>query len=103
MRVILKSRHNTHFATGEYDGNRLTVFPGSRINPILSYTAMPESVKEVRNNRDLVSAEGVVLKDVVFNSPSAAAEFVTGRSVNGYVSWRIDDKISLKVYRAQNS
>ena len=102
MKVILKSKHNTHFATGKYDGSKLTVFPGSRINLVLTYDAMPESVKAARNNRDLVSADGEVLKEIVFNSPSAAAQFVTGRSVNGYVSWRIDDKISLKDYRAQN-
>ena len=102
MRVVLKSKHNTHFATAEYDGSKLTVLPGSRINLVLSYDAMPDTVKEKRSNRELVSSEGVVLKEIAFNSPSAAAQFVTGRSVNGYVSWRIDDKISLKEYRSQN-
>ena len=102
MRVILKSKRNTHFAMAEYDGSKLTVLPGSKINLVLSYDAMPESIKKTRNNKELVSADGVVLREVEFNSPSAAAQFVTGRSVNGYVSWRIDDKISLKDYRAQN-
>jgi hypothetical protein len=38
------------------------------------------------------------LVDVKFTSPSSAAQFVTGRSVNGYVAWRPDDKMSLKEY-----
>ena len=103
MKVILKSRNNKHFATAEYDGSMLTILPESRINLTISYDAISESVKEYRNNRDLVSADGVVLKEITFKSPSSAAQFITGRSVNGYIAWRIDDKISLKKYREQNS
>ncbi len=102
MRLILKSKRNTHYAVAEYDGRKLTVLPESRINSKLSFMGMSETIKSMRNNPDLVSPEGVVLKKISFSSPSSAAQFVTGRSVNGYISWRIDDKISLKDYRANN-
>lgn len=102
MRLILKSKKNTHFAIADYSGRGIIILPGSRINTFLSYDAMPKSVKMLRNNSEIVSQEGEVLKEVTFKSPSAAAQFVTGRSINGYVAWRIDDKISLKEYLKQN-
>ena len=102
MKVILKSKKDTHYAEGEYDGQRVTILPDSKINTTLSYAAMSEKIKLIRNNPEYVSAEGIILKEIEFGSPSTAAQFVTGRSVNGYISWRIDDKISLKDYREKN-
>ena len=63
---------------------------------------MHRAIKALRNDREIVSYNGCVKKDIYFSSPSAAAIFVTGRSSNGYVTWRIDDKISLKKYREHN-
>ncbi len=103
MKLVLKSKNNTHYATAEYDGCKIVVLPGSRINMVLTHSAMSKSIKEARQNTNIVSPEGKVLKEISFDSPSAAAQFVTGRSVNGYISWRIDDKISLKEYREQNN
>ena len=102
MKVILKSKKDTHYAVGEYDGQRVTILPDSKINTTLSYAAMSEKIKLIRNNPEYVSAEGIILKEIEFGSPSTAAQFVTGRSVNGYISWRIDDKISLEDYREKN-
>ena len=102
MKVILKSKKDTHYAVCEYDGQRVTILPDSKINTTLSYAAMSEKIKLIRNNPEYVSAEGIILKEIEFGSPSTAAQFVTGRSVNGYISWRIDDKISLKDYREKN-
>ena len=102
MKVILKSKKDTHYAVGEYDGQRVTILPDSKINTTLSYAAMSEKIKLIRNNPEYFSAEGIILKEIEFGSPSTAAQFVTGRSVNGYISWRIDDKISLKDYREKN-
>ena len=102
MKVILKSKKDTHYAVGEYDGQRVTILPDSKINTTLSYAAMSEKIKLIRNNPEYVSAEGIILKEIEFGSPYTAAQFVKGRSVNGYISWRIDDKISLKDYREKN-
>lgn len=102
MKVILKSQKKTHFATGEYDGKKLIVQKGSQINSFLQFNAMPQRILDLRNDVDVVDDNGVTQKDIEFNNPTSAAQFVTGRSVNGYVAWRIDDKISLKEYREQN-
>ena len=98
MKVVLKSKRDTHYATGEYSENGIKILKGSKINTIDSYPKMPDKIKDLRNNREYVDTRGVVIKEVLFTSPSAAAVFVTGRSTNGYISWRIDDKISLKEY-----
>ncbi len=33
----------------------------------------------------------ILQEDVLFTSPSSAAEFVTGKSCNGWVSWKTKD------------
>ena len=101
MDVVLKSKHGTHYATGKYDGSELIVLKGSKINQIDSFPKMPRDIRNLRNNSEIVSPNGVVLQNVVFSSPSAAAVFVTGRSSNGYIAWRIEDKVSLKEYRKE--
>ena len=98
MLVILKSKKDTHFAKGEYDGKGIVVLCGSKINMVDSFDKIPKDVYNMRNSRKIVNKDGVVLKDIEFNSPTSAAIFVTGRSVNGYIAWRPDDKMSLKEY-----
>ena len=100
MKVILKSKRNTHYAEAIYTDGKITVLKGSKIckyvPPYMERKAMP--IYALRNNQDIVNEEGVVLQNVEFNSPTSAAIFVTGRSVNGYISWRPEDKVSLKEY-----
>jgi len=99
VHVILKSKKNTHYAEGNYENGKVTVLKGSRI--FLSnaeYMNAESSVFVLREDRTLVDADGVVLRDITFESPTTAAIFVTGRSVNGYIAWRPDDKMSLKAY-----
>ena len=98
MKVILKSKKDTHYAVGELTDKGIKILKGSRINVVDTYPKMSMQVRNIRENRTIVDAQGVLLDDVFFKSPSSAAVFVTGRSTNGYISWRIDDKISLKEY-----
>lgn len=35
--------------------------------------------------------DNILQEDVLFTSPSSAAEFVTGKSCNGWVSWKTKD------------
>lgn len=101
MKVILKSKHNLHYAVGDYDGKGIKVLKGSKINPVDSYARMSIQVKSYRHNPDIISKDGELLQDVCFLSPTSAAIFVTGRSVNGFIAWRVEDEISLKEYRKQ--
>lgn len=97
--VVLNSRKGTHSATGTYEKDKFTVHKGSKINlDIAQYLKEFEIAKSMRNDKTVVNENGIVLKDCTFTSPSAAAQFVTGRSVNGYICWRPDDKMSLREY-----
>ena len=98
MKLILKSKKNLHYAEAEWDGEQIIVLSGSRINPIVAFPQMSEEIKHMREDRKIVNEQYELLVDVKFTSPSSAAQFVTGRSVNGYIAWRPDDKMSLKEY-----
>ena len=43
------------------------------------------------NDRSKIDDKGNVLEDVIFNSLSTAATFVTGRSANGMIVWKTLD------------
>jgi hypothetical protein len=98
MKLILKSKKNLHYAEAEWDGEQIIVLSGSRINPIVAFPRMSEEIKRIRNDNSFVNVNNELIVDVTFTSPSSAAQFVTGRSVNGYIAWRPDDKMSLKEY-----
>lgn len=98
MKLILKSKKNLHYAEAEWDGEQIIVLSGSRINPIVAFPKMSEEIKHMREDQAIVDKQNKLLIDVKFASPSSAAQFVTGRSVNGYIAWRPDDKMSLKEY-----
>lgn len=102
MKLILKSKKGTHYAEALYDGNKVIIQKGAKVNPIDSFPKMSEAIKRMRYDRNVVSEEGRLLVDLSFDSPSTAAQFITGRSVNGLIAWRPDDKTSLKAYKQQH-
>lgn len=98
VRVVLNSKSGSHQADGAFDGTCVTVKKGSKICLTDSYADMSLKVKSKRHDCELVGDDGIVKQDITFESPTSAAQFVTGRSVNGYVAWRPENKMSLKEY-----
>lgn len=98
MKIILKSRKNEHYAEADYIEGKVKILKGSRINKRLVYEKMASEAKKAREDSTIVDDNGIVIEDIMFNSPSTAAQFVTGRSTNGYISWRPDDKVTLKAF-----
>lgn len=99
--IFLKSREGLFDATGIYTPVQTIVFKGTKINPSISATATFKGLKvvlNIRNDESIVSKQGIVKRDCSFSSPSTAAQFVTGRSVNGYVAWRTVEETNLKRY-----
>lgn len=103
MKLYLNSRTGSHSAIAEYNKTGVKVLAGSQINMNLVYPKCPLFVIEKRDDRSIVSAEGKLLVDVTFDTPTSAAQFVTGRSANGYIVWRPDNKMSLKQYLEEHS
>jgi len=98
VNVYLRSTTTGLFeAEGFYDDGKIVVKKGSKIQTALASHARggESTTKAIRENKALVDENGIVLEDCTFPSPSTAANFVTGRSSNGYVAWRVDDKNNL--------
>lgn len=100
QKTQLYCRGNVAEATGEYTEDGLVVFEGStaRLNTTPS---VPDSVKRRRQN---LREDGVLeqagnqllfRENHAFNSPSAAAGVVLGRSSNGWREWTDADGRSL--------
>ena len=73
------------------------VLKGSKIEEF-DYQSIPKSIADLRS-RCKASGEivdGKLRKEYLFNSPSAAASFIMGGSVNGRAAWKNKEGIALK-------
>ena len=92
MNLFIKSRDNLYQAQALFDGLTTIVLAGSQINMSNNPGYKPSQIiRSIRDDRSIVTNEGIVLKDVSFNTLSAAATFVTGRVANGMMVWKTDD------------
>lgn len=99
IKVTIKPRTGRAFAEARYEEKRVVVKAGGRISEdFAEHIQGGKKAKSYREDPEYVDAEGYILKDCVFTSPSTAAQFVTGRSTNGYEAWKVDGKKSLGDY-----
>ena len=99
IRVKLAPRNGSCYADGIFDGSVFTVKKGGKINlDFAKHIRGGKSAKNYRDNPEFVDSDGNILKDCDFSSPSTAAQFVTGRSTNGYEAWKVDAKKNLGDY-----
>lgn len=99
IKVRINSRACVCHADAVYDGKIMTVLAGGKISEDFSgHIQGGKKSLGYRNSREYVDESGNIIKDCVFTSPSTAAQFVTGRSTNGYVGWKVDTKMSLGTY-----
>ena len=99
MEVFLVNKRGTVNAKGRYDEmtGTITVLKGSTISNNVSGGTFrsADTVQKLRSNPKQVKGTQVI-SDIVFKSASTAANFVTGSSTNGLLSWKNKDGISLK-------
>lgn len=90
-------------AFGKQTSDGFVVLKGSRISPKDDST-ISTKVFEIRKNRK-VDKNNILLEDVLFNTPSGAAQFVIGKSSNGWIEWRTEDGKTLRdlEYSEENS
>lgn len=86
-------------AYGQRTNEGFVLLQGSHINSHTS-ASCPKHVKELRIKESDKLEDYVTSKDLLFNSPSAAACFVTGSSTNGNIAWRTDSDKTLKEYES---
>ncbi|MBU5465107.1 DUF4357 domain-containing protein [Anaerotignum sp. MSJ-24] len=101
MKIIVNITQRTGIAsaTAEYDGKVMTVLAGGKINlDFAEHIRGGKLAKAYRENPEYVDKDGNIIKNCEFTSPSTAAQFVTGRSTNGYEAWKVEKKLSLGKY-----
>ncbi len=99
VRVTLALRNTDAHAEAIYEGETITVLPGGKISEdFAAHIQGGRKAKSYRNNSEYVDSDRNIIKKCVFTSPSTAAQFVTGRSTNGYVSWKVEKKKNLGTY-----
>jgi hypothetical protein len=99
INVVLKPRTGSSFAEGIYDGKTLMVLKGGKISDdFAAHIRGGKIAKTYREDKLFVDENHCIIKECVFSSPSTAAQFVTGRSTNGYEAWKVEFKKSLGDY-----
>ena len=98
MKVYLKSRSGRYEATGEYNKitKELIVLKGSKVSASISNGSFRSARSVDKYRKEVCTEEGIVFKDILFKSPSSAANFVTGSSTNGMLAWKDETGSSLK-------
>lgn len=76
---------------------QLIVPAGCEVFPIEG-SGITDNIRSLRNSPDYVS-NGILQKNVIFDSPSSAAMFVIGTSSNGWIDWKTDSGISIDYFR----
>lgn len=77
-------------AAGRYSGGKFTVLKGSVFSctEAPSYTGKGKRKQFIEEHCTVVSGLLRLKEDYTFNSPSTAAEYVLGRSANGWITWK---------------
>lgn len=98
MNVLLTNRAKTYSAKGTYDPSTKTfiVKAGSRVSKDIAYSPTFRGSKTIEKLRSQHVVDGSTTDDVLFRSPSTAANFVTGRSSNGLILWKTEEGFPLK-------
>lgn len=98
MKLYLTNRSNSYKAFAEYDieTQQFVVKKGSRVSKDIAYSASFRGSKSIEKSRASFVSLGEVTEDVVFKSPSTAANFITGRSSNGMIMWKDESGKTLK-------
>ncbi len=93
---ILQLKYSKYKASGRRTSDGFVVFKGSQVAANATKSC-PGTIQNLRKKyADKISNEGVLMEDLGFSSPSAAAGFVVFSSVNGMVVWVSDDGKTLK-------
>ena len=84
----------------------LTVLKGSRINSVhvrkISEAGRKKRDWQFAEYTEAQDSKRIVKKDVLFDTPSGAAQFCVGGSANGWKEWKDEEGRELNVYRVND-
>ena len=98
MIIDVYLKHRKYYASGTFntETKETIVKKGSVVSEDISTAPMFRSANSIRKLRANSVENRILKKDILFKSPSSAANFVTGHSKNGYVSWKNKEGTILK-------
>ena len=102
LKQTIKKINFTTDATAKQNSEGFVVLKGSKIAPS-SDGDINISPGNSKKRKECKIENNVLQEDVLFNSPSSAAEFVTGKSSNGWISWKNKDGKTLRDLENMNS
>lgn len=86
MKFYLTNKPRNVKATLEYINNEYILKKGSTVSESISDKFRASASVEKRRNG--IIKDNVLVKDIIFKSPSVAGEFVLGTSCNGKEKWK---------------
>lgn len=86
MKIKLFASGKQYDVQGCYEGTSFTVLKGSKISGVTMYGLQRNALIKKSCAKD--GENFLLVKDVVFRAPTTAANFCTGRSVNGWNFWK---------------
>ena len=99
LEITISSKSGKFEARGIYDGKTVIVQKGGHVNPSFAQSIRGGKMsKKYREDKKYVSEHYEIIEDCMFKSPSTAAQFVTGRSVDGYNAWKVGSSQCLGEY-----
>ena len=98
MKLFLESKSKGYRATAEYDpdSKKFMVLKGSTVSADVAHSEKFRGAKSIEATRAQHVENLTVREDVEFKSASTAANFITGRSTNGMITWKDKDGTKLK-------
>lgn len=104
MKVYLKRKRIGVNAAGDFDPTTraLVVLSGSVLSKDVAHSEKFRGAKTIERTREGNVQDCILQRDIAFKSPSTAGNFVTGRSVNGLVTWKTEDGRTVKEILTDN-
>lgn len=102
LELFIRGRNHRTDAIARYGEKtgKTTVLKGTVVSEGLSDFGNTQKIEELR--RKATNDEGVLTKDIVFDTPTLAAQFVCGYSVSGPVAWHIEKHKNLSEWIKEN-
>lgn len=93
LKLYAKARDKQlYYAEALYCNGKVILLAGSKINLTPGPWFIPTNfMRQLREDTTLYDKNGITINDITFNSLSAAATFLTGRTANGLVCWKTED------------
>lgn len=81
--------------TGRQTTEGFVILQGAQLRTELTHSAPKAVAKDRERLADRIDSAGVLTRDTLFSSPSAASNFLMGASTSGKLQWKNADGVSL--------